>query len=79
MLSHAPPLSPSPSGGAKLLVLDGFVLDVELFAAQHPGGANLVKVELGNDITVSRRGRGGGAPRHAQYTCASSFLVAGKV
>lgn len=47
--SHAPLL---PPGGAKLLVLDGFVLDVDLFAAQHPGGAGLVKTELGNDITV---------------------------
>ena len=65
MSRRTPPPRPAPlaracpaaalAGGAKLLVLDGFVLDVDLFAAQHPGGAGLVKTELGNDITVGAR------------------------
>ena len=42
--------------GACWVLLDGFVLDVEAFYKMHPGGAGLIKSELGADITEKFKG-----------------------
>lgn len=41
------------AAGAQLIIVDGFVLDVSSFAAQHPGGAGYIKSEIGKDSTES--------------------------
>ena len=42
--------------GAPWTLLDGFVLDVGKWGADHPGGAGLVKASIGRDITADFKG-----------------------
>lgn len=42
--------------GEKLLVLDGFVLDVAEFMESHPGGPGILKSRLGRDCSDDFRG-----------------------
>jgi stearoyl-CoA desaturase (delta-9 desaturase) len=44
------------AAGAKWLILDGFVVDVATFEADHPGGANLLRIDYGNDISEKFKG-----------------------
>ena len=37
--------------GQKWVVFNGLVIDVEEFMEEHPGGKNMIKAELGKDIT----------------------------
>ena len=37
--------------GRKLVILDGFVLDVEPFLQQHPGGAGILLAKVGKDVS----------------------------
>jgi stearoyl-CoA desaturase (delta-9 desaturase) len=41
------------SAGEKLVILDGFILNVASFAKTHPGGDKIINLELGKDISVS--------------------------
>ena len=43
--------------GAQWSILDGFVVDVEKWAPDHPGGADLVKSGVGKDITEDFKGK----------------------
>jgi len=49
-------LAAAVTAGGKLVVLDGFVLDLAAFAPTHPGGAGLITNELGKDITAKFKG-----------------------
>ena len=57
-------------GGAKYVILDGFVLDVAKFMGEHPGGTALITTELGNDITEKFKGG------YYTHSCAARNLQA---
>jgi hypothetical protein len=42
--------------GKLWLIVDGFVVDVALFADEHPGGKALLTTERGNDVTDKVKG-----------------------
>lgn len=42
--------------GCKWTIIDGYVVDVEEFMAEHPGGSKIVELELGRDATAKFRG-----------------------
>ena len=44
------------ASGSAWSILDGFVVDVSLWAAQHPGGSGLVRSAVGKDITADFKG-----------------------
>jgi len=44
------------AAGKQWLILDGFVVDVEAFQAEHPGGKGILKVEMGKDVTEKFKG-----------------------
>lgn len=37
--------------GESLVILDGYVLDIQKFMSEHPGGKKLLSANIGNDIT----------------------------
>lgn len=44
------------ANGEKLVILDGFVLNVARFMQEHPGGDKIIALELGKDITEQFKG-----------------------
>jgi stearoyl-CoA desaturase (delta-9 desaturase) len=44
------------SAGEKLVILDGFILNVASFAKTHPGGDKIINLELGKDISEAFKG-----------------------
>jgi len=42
--------------GRKLIVLDNFVLDVEQFLTQHPGGSSILNFWIGREATQAFNG-----------------------
>ena len=45
------------ASGKQWVTLDGFVLDVSLFAKDHPGGEGLLKDKIGEDVTDLFKGK----------------------
>lgn len=42
--------------GEKWIIIDGFVVDVAEFIHEHPGGAKIIEIDLGNDVSAKFMG-----------------------